>query len=110
MIKLDRLIFHEKVILSFTLLYKNMSQNLIMVDHAFKDCRSISAMLHSTDDGRALAWQSFEEKHPYLSQEELMEKFTIEARYGRIHIKNLHSIFSYKKFFAALISFFIIVA
>lgn len=87
-----------------------MSQNLTMFDHAFKDCRSISAMLHGTADGRSLAWQSFEEAHPYLSQEELMEKFTIEARYGRIHIKNLHSVFSYKKFIAALIAFFIIVA
>jgi len=87
-----------------------MSQNLIMIDHAIKDSRSISAMLNSTDDGRALAWQSFEEKHPNLSQEELMKKFRMEARYGRIHMKNQNSVFSNKKYIAALIAFLIIVA
>jgi len=80
-----------------------------MIDHAFKDCRSISAMLHGTADGRALAWQSFEEAHPNISQEELIEQFSTEARYGRIHIKNQYSVFSYKKFIAVLITFFIIV-
>lgn len=71
-----------------------MSQNLIMVDHADKDCRSIFAMLHGVDDGRALAWHSFEDAHPNISQEELMEKFSMEARYGRIRIKNKYSCLS----------------
>ena len=87
-----------------------MSQNLIMVDHAFKDCRSISAMLNGAADGRALAWQSFENAYQNISQEELMEKFSIEARYGRIHIKNKHSVFLHKKYIAALIAFLIIVS
>lgn len=80
-----------------------------MIDHAIKDCRSTSAMLHGTADGRVLAWQSFKELHPDISQEELMEQFRDEARYGRIAIKNQNSVFSHKKYIAALIAFFIIV-
>lgn len=87
-----------------------MLHNLIMVDHAFKDCRSVYAMLHGTDDERAKAWQAFEEGHPNISQEELMEKFSIEARYGRIHVKDKRSVFLHKKYIAVLIAFFIIVA
>ena len=86
----------------------NMSHNLTMIDHAIKDCRSISAMLHDAADGRALAWQSFEELHPNISQEELMGKFRIEARYGHIHIQNKQSFF--KKYIFPLIAFLIIVA
>lgn len=81
-----------------------------MIDHALKDRRSISAMLHGTADGRALAWQSFEESHPDTSQEELMEQFREEARYGRIPIKNQLSVFSYRKFITALIVFLIVAA
>jgi len=97
--------------LLFTLIYrKNMSKNLIMIDHAFKDRRSVSAMLHGIADGRALAWQSFEESHPDTSQEELMEQFHEEARYGHIHIKTKYSNFLHKKHIAAFIAFFVIVA
>jgi hypothetical protein len=81
-----------------------------MIDHALKDRRSISAMLHGITDGRALAWQSFEESHPDTSQEELMEQFREEARYGLIAIKNQSPVFSYRKFIAALIAFIVIVA
>lgn len=87
-----------------------MSKNLIMIDHALKDRRSVSAMLHGIADGRALAWESFEEPHPDTSQEELMEQFREEARYGRIAIKNQFFDFSYKKFIAGLIALIIIAA
>jgi len=81
-----------------------------MIDHALKDRRSTAAMLHGTADGRVLAWQSFEESHPNSSQEELMEQFCDDARYGLIHIKIKHSVFTYKKFIAALIAFIVIAA
>jgi len=80
-----------------------------MVDHAYKDRRSVSAMLRGTADGRALSWQSFKESHPNISQEELMEQFCDEARYGRIHIKNYRAAISNSKYIAALIAIFIIV-
>jgi hypothetical protein len=81
-----------------------------MIDHALKDRRSTSAMLHGIADGRALAWQSFEESHPNISQEELMEQFREDARYGRISIKNQLFDFSYKKFIAGFIVFIVIAA
>ena len=87
-----------------------MSKNLIIIDHAIKDRRSISAILHGIADGRALAWQSFEESRPNTSQEELMAQFCEEARYGRIAIKNEFFDFSYKKIIAALIAFLVIAA
>ena len=81
-----------------------------MIDYALKDRRSVSAMLHGIADGRALAWQSFEQSHPDPPQEELMEQFGEEARYGRMAIKNELFDFSYKKFIAALIAFIVIAA
>lgn len=87
-----------------------MSANLIMMDHASKDQRSVPAMLRGTGDNREQSWQSFEDAHPTLTQEELMEKFKREARYGRITVKRrLLGILS-GKYIAALIAFAIIVA
>lgn len=87
-----------------------MSVNLIMMDHAPKDQRSVRAMLRGTGDGREQSWQSFEDAHPTLTQEELMQKFRLEARYGRITVKRrLLGILS-GKYIAALIAFVIVVA
>ena len=85
-----------------------MSQNLTMIDHAFKDCRSVPAMLRGAGDGRVQSWEDFKNVHPSLTQEELMEEFKQEARYGNIHIKNKYAIFLHKKYMAALIAFIVI--
>jgi hypothetical protein len=87
-----------------------MSVNLILMDHASKDQRSVPAMLRGTGDGREQSWQSFEGAHPTLTQEELMEKFRLEARYGRITVKRGLLGISLEKYIAALIAFAIIVA
>lgn len=87
-----------------------MSADLIMIDHASKDQRSMPAMLRGTGDGREQSWQSFEDAHPALTQEVLMEKFRREARYGRITVKRRLLGISSRKFIAALIAFVIIVA
>ena len=87
-----------------------MSVNLIMMDHASKDQRSVPAMLRGTGDGREQSWQSFEDAHPALTQEDLMEKFRLEARYGRITGKSRLLGISPGKYIAALVAFAIIVA
>lgn len=87
-----------------------MSVNLIMMDHAPKDQRSVPAMLRGAGDGREQSWQSFEDAHPTLTQEALMEKFRLEARYGRITVKRRLLGIPSGKYFAALIAFVIIVA
>lgn len=86
-----------------------MSVNLIMMDHASKDQRSVPAMLRGTGDGREQSWQSFEDAHPELAQEELMEKFRLEARYGRIAVKRRLCGNSSRKYITALIAIVIIV-
>lgn len=86
-----------------------MSHNLIMIDHASKDRRSVQAMLQGYGDGREYAWTSFKNAHPTLPQEVLMEKFRIEARYGRIKANYRLAPFSLKRYMAALIVFAIIV-
>lgn len=87
-----------------------MSQNLIMVDSAPIDPRSVSAMLHNHGDGRELIWQSFADAYPTLPQEAIMEKFRLEARYGRIEIKNRYTIISSRKWLVVLIGLAIILA
>lgn len=61
-----------------------MSLNLIMIDHASKDKRSVKAMLQGVGDGRERLWGAFKKVYPSLPMESLMEKFEKEARYGRI--------------------------
>ncbi len=61
-----------------------MSLNLIMVDHASKDKRSVKSMLEGVGDGRERLWESFKKIYLSLPMEALMEKFEKEARYGRI--------------------------
>jgi hypothetical protein len=87
-----------------------MAVNLIMIDHALTDHRSVPAMLRGAGDGREQSWEDFKNAHPSLTQEELMEEFRQEARYGHIHIKNKYAIFLYKKYIAALIALIVIVA
>lgn len=87
-----------------------MSANLIMVDHAPTDHRSIPAMLRGIGDGREQSWEDFKNAHTSLAEEELMEQFRQKARYGHIHIKNKHTTFLHKKYIAALIAFIVIVA
>lgn len=64
-----------------------MSANLIMVDHASKDKRSVKAMLQGAGDGREHQWEFFKKAHPSLPMETLMEKFEMEVRYGRVGTK-----------------------
>lgn len=74
-----------------------MSPNLIMIDHASKDKRSVKAMLQGLGDGRDRLWESFKKLYPSLPTELLMEIFEKEARYGRIGTK-------FKQHIATLIS------
>ena len=85
-----------------------MSLNLIMVEHAASDPRSVSAMLHGNGDGREQSWQSFADAHPALSQEQLMDKFRLEARYGRIKLKTKPSISHSKQLLVLLIALAVI--
>jgi hypothetical protein len=87
-----------------------MSPNLIMIDSAPNDPRSASAMLRGCGDGREQTWLFFEKKHTTLSQEEIMEKFRLDVRYGRVRIKNQSTLNLSNKWLAALIAFLIIVA
>lgn len=67
------------------------TQNMIMVDFAVKDTRSVAAMLRGFGDGRDRAYQKFIDteilKEPILSEEELAEIYTRQARaeYFREH-------------------------
>ena len=60
------------------------TQNLIMVDFAAKDTRSVSAMLRGNGDGRELAYQKFIDteilKEPILSEAELAEIYSRQSR------------------------------
>lgn len=87
-----------------------MSDNLIMLDFASNDPRSVPAMLRGIGDGRERSWQSFEIAHPSLSQEEIMEIFRLEAQYGRIKIKNKLVTISARKMGVILVSLAIILA
>lgn len=102
--------FYERVNSSFIFMENTMPVDLIMMDHASKDQRSVPAMLRGTGDGREESWQSFEDAQPELTQVELMEKFRLKARYGRIAAKRRLFGISSRKYFAALIIFAIIVA
>ena len=48
----------------------NSSQNLQMIDFAFRDARSVSAMLRGTGDGREKQWLTFHRKHGAHFREE----------------------------------------
>lgn len=87
-----------------------MAHNLIMIDSAPNDSRSVSAMLRGHGDGREQPWLSFEITYITLSQEEIMEKFRLEARYGRVVIKDQSTFNFSSKWLATLIAFLIIVA
>ena len=64
---------------------KLTSQNLTMVEHAQHDSRSASSMLRGKGDGRELAWLSFENTNPEITDQELlMAQFSHEVRYSRI--------------------------
>ena len=89
---------------------KIVNQNLTMVEHAAKDSRSTSAMLHGNGDGRELVWFAFEKANPeIIDQELLMAQFSHEARYGRIKASkpNINSLF--QKVIFGLIAFAIII-
>lgn len=59
-----------------------MSENLIMVDFASSDPRSISAMLRNQGDGRQQLWLDYEKSHPEIfDQSYLIESF--EYKVGR---------------------------
>ena len=87
-----------------------MAHNLIMLDSAPSDPRSASAMLRGHGDGREQPWLSFENTHITLVQEEIMEKFRLEVRYGRVGIKDQSAFKFSNKWLATLIAFLIIVA
>jgi hypothetical protein len=76
---------------------KKMSNNLIMVDHAHKDSRSVSVMLRRAANGKVLTCKFLEDTHPIVSQKKLTEKFRIEERDGYIFIKNQYSVSILKK-------------
>lgn len=69
-----------------------MTQNLIMIDHASKDVRSVKAMLQGNGDGRENVWLDFEKSLYFLPQEVIMERFRIESRYELKYAENIHAI------------------
>lgn len=87
-----------------------MSLNLIMIDHASKDDRSVKAMLLGNGDGRENIWLKFEKSEPELPQEVLMERFKIENRFTQYSSINRYSNGSIWKYISALILFTIFVA
>lgn len=57
------------------------TQNLIMVDFAGNDRRSVKAMLNGRGDGREVGWQKFERMHgAQMSQEELQAAYARASR------------------------------
>jgi hypothetical protein len=68
---------------------KLIPQNLIMVEHAANDFRSVSTMLRGKGDGREHGWLDFEKYHPEVADQELlMAQFSHQARYGRVKVKH----------------------
>lgn len=64
-----------------------MSKNLIMVDYAAQDPRSVSAMLRGKGDGRQKAWLNFEKNHPEITDmEELSRAYSRAAREDSIRL------------------------
>lgn len=61
-----------------------MPNNLIMIDHAHNDKRSIAAMLSGKGDGREQEYLGLQKRHPEMDTLELIDYFTHECRYGRI--------------------------
>lgn len=60
-----------------------MSQNLIMLDHANKDPRSVSRMLQGKGDGREAYWLEYVENRPHIfDQLFLMEAFSYALKNG----------------------------
>ena len=60
-----------------------MSQNLIMVDHAKKDPRSVSAMLAGSGDSREAYWLEYVENRPHIfDMEFLMESYGYAIKNG----------------------------
>lgn len=56
-------------------------QNMVMVDFASKDPRSVSAMLRGKGDGREKEWLRFEAKNKaFFSEEELQAAFRKASR------------------------------
>lgn len=56
-------------------------QNLVMVDFAARDSRSVSAMLRGKGDGREKAWLNFETRNKALfSEEDLQAAFRKASR------------------------------
>lgn len=69
---------------------KLITQNLTMVEHAANDSRSASSMLRDKGDGRELAWLSFVNANPEITDQELlMAQFSHEVRYGRVKVRQL---------------------
>lgn len=55
--------------------------NMLMLDYANDDLRSVSAMLRSNGDKRERLWTRFEQEHPEITDlEELQRAFVIELK------------------------------
>ena len=62
-----------------------MSQNLIMLDHANNDPRSVCTMLQSKGDGREAYWLEYVENRPHIfDQLYLMEAFSYALKNGLV--------------------------
>lgn len=87
-----------------------MIRNLIMIDHACSDARSVSAMLCGVGDGRERSWLDYEEANKSQKDIELLiAAFTHEARYGRIRpSKKILITRVFKYFLTALAVLFVV--
>lgn len=56
--------------------------NMLMMDYAKDDLRSVSAMLRSKGDKRERLWARFEQEHPEITDlEELQRAFLFEIKH-----------------------------
>ena len=53
--------------------------NLIMMDYAWQDPKSVSAMIRGHGDGRERHWHRFVRKHPDMKMEALMAIYSQEC-------------------------------
>jgi hypothetical protein len=87
-----------------------MAVNLIMIDNAIKDRRSVQAMLCGRGDRREQLWEFFSDTHSSMTQEELMDEFHLSAQYGQRVVKHEFNAIFCKRYIAIFIAFLLIVA
>jgi hypothetical protein len=87
-----------------------MAVNLIMIDHAINDRRSVQAMFCGRGDRREQLWEFFSDTHSSMTQEELMEEFHLSVQYGHLVVKHEFKAVFCKRYIAIFIAFLLVAA